>query len=57
MGRAHEGLRLRYEISRQLAPYVGVERTEKFGQTADIARTSGEPSGETRWVAGLRFWF
>ncbi len=51
------GLRLRYEISRQFAPYVGVERTEKFGQTADIARASGEKAGETRWVAGVRLWF
>ncbi|MBU0751348.1 MAG: copper resistance protein B [Gammaproteobacteria bacterium] len=51
------GLRLRYEISRQFAPYLGVERTAKFGQTADIARAVGEPTGETRWVAGLRFWF
>ena len=51
------GLRLRYEFSRQIAPYIGVERVEKFGQTADIARDAGERVGETRWVAGLRFWF
>jgi copper resistance protein B len=30
---------------------------EKFGQTADMARDAGERAGETRWVAGLRFWF
>lgn len=51
------GLRLRYEINRQVAPYVGVERTAKFGDTADMARTAGESTGETRWVAGVRFWF
>lgn len=51
------GLRLRYEFSRQIAPYIGVERVEKFGQTADMARDAGERAGETRWVAGLRFWF
>ena len=51
------GLRLRYEFSRQFAPYIGVERTAKFGQTADLARASGESPGATRWVAGLRFWF
>lgn len=51
------GLRLRYEISRQFAPYVGVERAAKFGSTADFARADGEASAQTRWVAGLRFWF
>jgi copper resistance protein B len=51
------GLRLRYEISRQLAPYVGVERNQKFGNTADLARAEGLPAGTTRWVAGLRAWF
>lgn len=51
------GLRLRYEFSRQFAPYVGIERIAKYGKTADLARNAGEPAGETRWVAGLRFWF
>lgn len=51
------GLRLRYEINKQFAPYLGVERTVKFGKTADLARGAGERVGETRWVAGLRFWF
>lgn len=51
------GVRLRYEFSRQFAPYIGVERISKFGKTADLARNAGEPTGETRWVAGLRFWF
>lgn len=51
------GLRLRYEFTRQIAPYVGVERAEKFGQTADLARAAGEEADETSWVAGVRFWF
>ncbi|HET7922640.1 MAG TPA: copper resistance protein B, partial [Gammaproteobacteria bacterium] len=51
------GLRLRYEFSRQFAPYVGVEFERKFGQTADFARNSGEPAFDPRLVAGLRFWF
>ena len=51
------GLRLRYEINRHLAPYIGVERSSKFGQTADLARAGGERTAETRWVAGVRFWF
>jgi copper resistance protein B len=51
------GLRLRYEILREFAPYVGVEWAAKFGETADLARAAGEDSSETRWVAGLRFWY
>jgi len=51
------GLRLRYEITRQLAPYVGVEWADVFGQTRDLAEEAGGSSSETRWVAGLRFWF
>jgi len=51
------GLRLRYEFTRQIAPYLGVERAEKFGQTADLARAAGEEADETSWVAGVRFWF
>lgn len=51
------GLRLRYEISRQFAPYIGVERASKYGRTADMARASGESTAETLWVAGVRFWF
>ena len=51
------GLRLRYEFTRQFAPYVGVERASKFGESADFARAAGEKRPETRWVAGVRFWF
>ncbi|BCD98695.1 copper resistance protein B [Marinagarivorans cellulosilyticus] len=50
------GVRLRYEFSRQFAPYVGVERTKMFGNTADFVRSAGEASSETRYIAGLRFW-
>ena len=51
------GIRLRYEISRQFAPYLGVERYQSFGNTADMVRTAGGRSGETRFVAGVRAWF
>ena len=51
------GLRLRYEFSRQFAPYIGIERYQTFGNTADMVRTSGGRSGETRFVAGVRMWF
>lgn len=51
------GVRLRYEITRQFAPYVGVEWTGRFGRTADLAREDGEESKVIRWVAGARVWF
>ena len=51
------GLRLRYEIRREFAPYVGVEWAGQFGQTKDLARASGDDPSEMQFVAGLRFWF
>lgn len=51
------GLRLRYEIRREFAPYVGIEWAGKFGDTADYARAAGLSKDDTRLVAGVRFWF
>jgi copper resistance protein B len=51
------GLRLRYEIRREFAPYIGVEWAGQFGATADYARAAGEDPKETRVVAGLRVWY
>ncbi len=51
------GLRLRYEFTRQFAPYVGVEWVKKFGDTANYARAAGDKTHEARGVAGVRFWF
>jgi copper resistance protein B len=50
-------LRLRYEIRRELAPYVGIEWVRKYGETEDLTRTAGADPNDTRIVAGLRFWF
>ena len=51
------GARLRYEVNRRFAPYVGVERERAFGATADLRRAAGAPVDDTRVVAGVRFWF
>ena len=51
------GLRLRYEITRKFAPYIGVDWGRKFGNTADFARQGGGDVSETRIVAGIRMWF
>lgn len=51
------GLRVKYEITRQFVPYVGVEWSSKFSKTADYARAAGESRQETRFVTGLSFRF
>ena len=51
------GARLRYEITRQFAPYFGVEHDRAFGNTADLRRNAGHDAGDTRVVAGVRVWF
>ncbi|WP_346837541.1 copper resistance protein B [Microbulbifer sp. SAOS-129_SWC] len=51
------GLRLRYEITPQFAPYFGVHYEKKFGNAADFARDDGESVSGTSWVIGLRTWF
>lgn len=51
------GARLRYEIKREFAPYIGVSWTRKFGDTADLAEAVGEETQETGIVAGVRAWF
>jgi copper resistance protein B len=51
------GLRLRYEIRRELAPYVGVTWNRKFFGTADRAKAEGEDIGGARLALGVRVWF
>lgn len=54
---AEIGLRLRYEIRREFAPYVGVSWERKTGATARYAREAGEGTGGFSFVSGVRFWF
>ncbi|MES2337303.1 MAG: copper resistance protein B [Pseudomonadota bacterium] len=54
---AEAGLRLRYEITREFAPYVGVSWERQFGDTARFARAAGEGTGGVALVAGIRAWF
>ncbi|MGH8509037.1 MAG: copper resistance protein B, partial [Gammaproteobacteria bacterium] len=51
------GLRLRYEIVRELAPYVGFVWERKVGRTADLARGGGTEFDTPAFVAGVRIWF
>lgn len=54
---ADAGLRLRYEIRRELAPYVGVLWNWKFFGTADLAEARGDDTGGAKLLLGLRMWF
>lgn len=57
LGKIEAGLRLRYEMTRRFAPYVGVSHERLFGDTADYQVAAGESARDTRWVAGVRLWF
>jgi copper resistance protein B len=54
---AELGLRLRYEIRREFAPYLGLAWTWQAGRTADYARTDGHDPTERAVVIGIRAWF
>jgi copper resistance protein B len=51
------GVRLRYEIVREFAPYLGIEQSWRLGRGADYARAAGEDPSVTNAVVGIRFWF
>lgn len=57
LGTVEAGLRLRYHLRREFAPYIGIVRERAFGTTADFRRQDGEDIDDTRFVAGLRIWF
>ncbi len=57
LGHVEAGLRLRYEITRRFAPYVGFVHERRFGRTASLHRDAGDGVRDSRWVAGVRFWF
>ena len=51
------GLRLRYEIKREFAPYIGISYDRKLGDTARFARAEGDDLGGASLVLGVRSWF
>ncbi len=57
LARSEGGLRLRYEIRREVAPYVGLVQERRTGGSADLVRSAGGDPTDTRFVAGvwLRF--
>jgi copper resistance protein B len=57
VGSMEAGVRLRYEIRREFAPYAGIGWEQKFGDTGDFARAAGEDRGGWEAVLGVRSWF
>jgi copper resistance protein B len=51
------GLRLRYEITRKFAPYLGVVYADRFGRTADFVRAAAGRPDAVKFSVGLRGWF
>jgi copper resistance protein B len=50
-------LRLRYEIRREFAPYVGFTWKESFGETHDLLTREGAHPAHLAFVAGVRLWY
>ena len=50
------GLRLRYEIRREFAPYFGISFDRSFFGTADLVRQDGGDPGQIRFAVGVRMW-
>jgi copper resistance protein B len=50
------GLRLRYEITRKFAPYIGLSWSRKLGKTADLVGADGEEVESTDFIAGVKLW-
>ncbi len=51
------GARLRYELRREFAPYIGIEQSWRTGAGADFARARGKGTSATSLIAGISFWF
>jgi copper resistance protein B len=57
LSNAELGLRLRYQLRPEFAPYIGVSYEQQVGKTADYVRARGEDPAAVSFVAGVRAWF
>ena len=57
LARYEVGLRLRYEIAKEFAPYIGVSFEQFTGNTANFVAAEGGPTSNLRALVGLKFWF
>ena len=51
------GLRLRYALRREFAPYIGINWHHLSGATADLVEAEGESESDLQVLAGLSWWF
>jgi len=51
------GVRLRYELEREFAPYIGLEYEAALGKTAEIGRSAGKDPDGLKLLIGVRAWF
>jgi copper resistance protein B len=51
------GLRMRYEITRKFAPYIGMAYAGKYGESADFTRDEGGIVNDVRFIFGIRVWY
>jgi copper resistance protein B len=51
------GARLRYEIRREFAPYIGISWHRKIAETQNLAEKEGEDTNVTSFVIGTKMWF
>jgi copper resistance protein B len=51
------GLRLQYQIKRNIAPYIGLQTFKKHGNTAAYTRDKGEDTDDAQLAIGLHAWF
>jgi copper resistance protein B len=57
LARYELGLRLRYEIVKEVAPFIGVSFEQFTGNTANFVAAEGGPTTNLRALVGLKLWF
>lgn len=50
-------LRLRYEFTRKVAPYIGIVWQKQYGDTASFTTVNGGIVDDTKLILGIRTWF
>ena len=57
LSKGEVGVRLRYDIRREFAPYVGVQYSRAFGRTRRYLIDDGEHPDGWSLLTGIRMWF
>jgi len=57
LSRLEGGVRLRYEIEKEVAPFIGVDFEQFTGTTANFVAANSSQTSTVRFLAGLKVWF